>query len=239
MIKLLITLSLFASLPAQAIIITATEDAMVRGGSYANNNAPSIVAVKNSGLDTARKSYIKFNYGTPYDFGDATLSLTLYDTYALTDISISVYGLTDEAIEGWSKSTITWNNAPANDISSNLFLSSAASFLGTFNVPFSSSPNSLFHFTSSDFMDFLNADSNGSVTLMLAAQTSMLGGGVVQFHSRESQYSPTIEGSPTAVVPIPASAMLMVSGLLALVGVGLCQRKSDSLALAGGQTMIA
>lgn len=94
-------------------------DAYVRDGSYAATNYGSDpgLMVKSDASGYARKSYLKFNFGS---FGGTSVSsakLRLYVSTVNTDAArtLKVYG-TDES---WTESGITWNNAPASGTAGN------------------------------------------------------------------------------------------------------------------------
>lgn len=130
--------------------------------------------------------------------------------------TISVYGLKDgTAGEVWVEGDggtdndpageITWSNAPGNDTSSGTGFTDNAVFLVTFTP--TEGASGYFDFTSEALRDFIAADTNGSVTIMLS-HTS--GNTSFQYlYLRTGAKPPKLEVS---FVPEPASAALIVTG---------------------------
>ena len=92
-----------------------TNDAYVRGGTYASTNYGSEVTlmVKNdSSSDYLRKSYFTFDFSTYSGISVNSAKLRYCVAYTGSDATrtVKVYGVTDES---WQEGSITWNNAPA------------------------------------------------------------------------------------------------------------------------------
>ena len=93
---------------------------------------------------------------------------------------LNVYGLTDGAAgQNWGESAITWNNAPANATASDSGVTGDAVLLGTWTV----SSNGAHSFTSTNLVNFVNADTDHQLTFILTAQTPEVN---VQFDAKES-----------------------------------------------------
>ncbi|EDY20747.1 hypothetical protein CfE428DRAFT_1944 [Chthoniobacter flavus Ellin428] len=183
--------------------ITAAADAYVQAsGTSADTNygTQSVLAVKQggptvNGLD--RKTYIRFNLGSAPTGGFTSASFKLTATTGWpvgTAVTFSVYGLRDlsagDVGGGWDESSITWNNAPANDTASpDGFLSDAIP-LGTFTVIGSASAQ-VVSFTSPELITFLNNDTNKLVTLCLSRVDTNAADNT-SFNSHESGSGPTL-----------------------------------------------
>ena len=150
----------------------------VRGGNTGYFGVDA-VNIKNAGVvdDFARKGYIRMDVSA-VDFTVRSAYLDM--VVCLTDViykdvaqTIKVYGLTDESLDNWDPAKTTWNNAPANDISSASGVeTNKAVFLGDFSVAYEDTGSSR-RFSSSALVDFLNADSNGKVTFILCRPESV------------------------------------------------------------------
>ena len=117
--------------------------------------------------DARYKVYVRFDLSSVTEpLGSATLALTTIDGQ-FSDGTM-VWGLNDgDAGELWDEMAMTWNNAPANDMGGAAFLGNAT-FLGHFqNVV--NAPGGTGDFPDDALKDFLNADTNGVVTLMFAS----------------------------------------------------------------------
>jgi len=192
-----------------------------------NHGSREIVAVKNDlgGLGNSRKGYLRFDLSSiAQPIANAALELvyagTNEDEPLANPSTYSVYALTDQSAgENWQESTITWNNAPANDTNSGGgFLASDSTFLGSFTVDFSSTLiGDVVQFSSPGFVTFLNADTDNFATIMLSRQQENFS--LESFASKEHETfaPPTLEYS---VIPIPAAVWLFGSCVLALIGCG-------------------
>ena len=93
--------------------------------------------------------------------------------YAGINQVLKVYGLTDESLDDWDPSSTTWNNAPGNDTSSTYAADTNKTvYLGDITVPYDSAAGDAISFASESLSDFLNADTNGKVTLILGRYNS-------------------------------------------------------------------
>lgn len=114
------------------------------------------------------KTYIKFDISHPNigTINDAELHLVVaYNTGGTH--TVEVYGLDDlHAGENWGESTITWNNAPANDANNDL-IAGDVTLLGSFTVSPSDVVGTKKIFTSSGLVTWLNLDTDRLVTIIL------------------------------------------------------------------------
>ena len=155
-----------------------------------NNGGSGVVEVKNAGdLQSDymyRKGYFRFDLSDidPATVTDATFELTVGTSSS--DQTFSVYGLNDgNADETWIEGTsasnlnvltdsdpsnddwITWNNAPGN-ASGNGVDPSEATLLGTFTGDVNGETVGI---SGSALLDFLAADTDGLVTLIVTRET--------------------------------------------------------------------
>jgi ferric-dicitrate binding protein FerR (iron transport regulator) len=117
----------------------------------------------------------------PSDLGFATL---------VPDSSFAIYGLTDEAQDGWEEDALNWQSAPAHDPAQaerHLPLADKAKLLGHFQIPQGMNRGTR-SIRSQALTDFLNADQNGLITLIICRETdeTARGGLVHAFATKES-----------------------------------------------------
>ena len=177
-----------------------------------------------------QKAYVRFDTtGLAGTVTDASLDI---DFLALGGSSgvINVFGLADGlAGETWAESTITYNNAPANDLTSGGgsyitpgtggVVATDAAFLGTLTVGAS---DGHYTFSSTALVDFLNADTNHLVTFILTAATS---GNNMQFYSKENAASATYPTLAVTAVPEPSTYALTLGGFAMLIGLRNIRRR--------------
>ena len=249
LLPLLLSISLtLGALPAAALTITTADgvgaDTYVRwreAEPESDTNSGDATSVRvndpriqnSTGFTNTRKPYLRFDLSAVGAdlVSDATLELTYAGTATgeLRDSVIRVFGLDDgDPGESWGELDITWNNAPGNFQSCCNVDLNVATFLGEFTREGALAAGELVSFSSAALVDFLNADTDGQVTLMLAGvgngqRPGSLATGVFSaFTSKEdatvaagTAQAPTLE---LEVVPIPepGTAMLLGIGLVAL-----------------------
>jgi hypothetical protein len=142
--------------PATGAVLNPTDDALVRGGVYANTNygGSTSLQVKNASADNVRETYLKFNVSS---LGTAFTSakLRLFAQLNSSENSNVVTSVYKSPVDGWSEGTLTWNNRG----------SIQSTVLGTFTVA-----NSTFGWYEVDLTSFLKKErTNGEnlVTLVL------------------------------------------------------------------------
>ena len=231
-----------AWLPSQARAISITTADGNGADAYVLSNAPN----SNFGSSTTvqvkyaaggvpgfqRKGYFRFDLSgvmTPLD--DATLTLTIGDPVGGVPVvglqTFSVYGLLDgDPGETWGESTITWNNAPANDTSNgNGVLSPPGSFLGDFSLTGTGTPGTPVTLSGSDLVDFLNADTDDLATFIVVRDTfdPNSNGWIHSFASKENTTLAPATLSVTESVPEP---LTLFGSILAVgFGCGVLKRK--------------
>ncbi len=190
--------------------------------------------IQNSaGFSNTRKPYLRFDLSVvgPDLVSAATLELTFAGTAAgeVRDSVIRVFGLDDgDPGESWGELDITWNNAPGNLQSCCLVDGNVTSFLGEFTREGDLPVGEIVSFSSPGLVDFLNADTDGQVTLMLAGvgnsqrPGSQATGIFSAFTAKESAsvangtaQAPTLE-LDVVPIPEPSTAALLGLGLGAL-----------------------
>lgn len=97
--------------------LSATNDAYVRGGTYASTNYGSdttLVVKDDSSADYDRQAYLKFDLTGLTSITSAILILTPVSLG--TDMANMTIGvkLLDDAADGWAESSLTWANKPAS-----------------------------------------------------------------------------------------------------------------------------
>ncbi len=165
------------------------------------------------------KSYVRFDLSR-LSFGsnmsavqDATLSLDFISVTTGT-WQINIFGLKDSSSgQNWSETATTWNNAPANDKTSQGGVAAGATsdavFLGTMTV----SAKTVFTFTSPELINFLKADTDGLATFIF---TPVSYAANIQFYAKEAitvgstHIAPTLE----VTIPEPATLTLLAAGVI-------------------------
>jgi hypothetical protein len=208
-------------------------DAYVRGGTNGGNNygnSQNLVVKHSSNSSFTRHAYLKFDLS---DIGEALHAGLTLDVLSNNGggndptpkvFTVEVFGLNDgESGENWAEGTIDYNNAPGHLGSNNGMDPSTTTFLGSFVVE--DNPGGRVIFANEDLIDFLNADTNDLVTLMLRRNGGN-GGYNLVFASDEhgSLQAPRLD-IVERIVPEPATATLALLGLGALA-----RRRRRSLA---------
>jgi len=193
-------------------------------GANTNNNygTATVINTKNAVQGTSelfRKGYLRFDLSQlAFPVEDAFLQLTTGNDS--TGQTFSIFGLNDgHAGENWGETTITYANAPANTsvANSNNDITADAAFLGTLA---GAATGVTTQFSSDDFVDFLLADTDGLVTLIVTRdwQDPNYGGSIHSFRSKEygsGEYAPRLLCS--VQVPEPTTLSLLGLGGLALI----------------------
>ena len=164
-------------------------DAYVWGGTPNDHVSDELLLLKNSvDLDGPhRKSYLRFNLqkADSHSVESAELSLRFVPTgwglaSHLEDSEFHVYGIVQDSFDEWSFEGMTWETAPANDLSSGKdLLDGTAKFLGSFQLP-QGMQTGTFGIRGEKLVQFLQNDENRIVTLVVVRSTQETrGGGLV------------------------------------------------------------
>jgi hypothetical protein len=188
-----------------------------------NYGSSSVLAIKHdTGLSgNNRKGYIRFDLSSiNTQFNDSRLHLAYLGDHpdSQSPSVYNIYGLNDEdPNENWNESSITWNTAPGNNTgSAGGVEGNSTVFLGTLTLTLSGlSAGDSVSFSSPDLLTFLQADTNDLVTFIITRQQRNFG--IETFASKENiDFSPPMLELTT--IPIPATALLFVSGLFGIFG---------------------
>jgi len=152
-------------------------------------------------LPCRRKAWVAFDLASLQgrETSEASLSLAFEPTgwgYAslMPDAVFSVYGVTEDALDAWSADNLTWDNAPANDVSGSGVVAGKAVKLGTFVMP-QGVLEGTFSITTPELAAFLNHDANKLATLVVVRETAEIVGGSV-VHGFAGNHHPTLK-APT------------------------------------------
>jgi hypothetical protein len=209
--------------PAFAATVIADADSHVWKGANGNTNygTATTLHAQDYLATSSLLLFIRFDLSsyTPGSFTGATLDLTSLSAAAAVGKPFSVWGLKDsQNADGWGESTITYNNAPGLTIGSGVATldvdSSKADRLddGTLLQVASGSTVS---FSDADLLSFLNADTDGLVTLIIGAPR-VPGEPAFLWAAKEhaTLAAPTLTFD---VVPEPSAALLGGFSMLALL----------------------
>jgi len=120
-----------------------------------------------------RRIYLRFDLSLtdPAEVDDAELQLHGVDTAMgylsqVSDTTVSVFGLTNEAEDFWSADSVTWKSSPASVGGKVDVDPDQTTMLGQFTIS-PSRATGLFTLTDSRLTEFLRRDTNGVMTLIL------------------------------------------------------------------------
>ena len=123
-----------------------------------------------------RMSILKFDLSTMSNYAD-TASLDLMIGYGgKYPVDVGVYGVNDsEYADGWGETTVTWNNAPGNDTALNAgVVASQTTLLNTYSHTGADTQGQIHTLASGPaLVDFLNADTDGLVTILLPVTSTV------------------------------------------------------------------
>ncbi|MBN2295532.1 MAG: DNRLRE domain-containing protein [Pirellulales bacterium] len=182
------------------------------------HGAESSITVGNEFDGTSSyKMYLRFDLAS-VEVEAASAELLLYqqaENMGPNNIeTVDVFGLIDDIIgeTTWSESTLTWNNAPANIVDSPTDFTNATP-LGSFDV---TGELGWFRFSSSALANFINADTNGKITLLFSTADKGLYG---SFRSKEFSNTSLRPYLLVTEVPEPSSMLLICLAVLQMSSV--------------------
>ncbi|HUT35971.1 MAG TPA: PEP-CTERM sorting domain-containing protein [Planctomycetota bacterium] len=218
---LLAAVVLFA-VPAQGGVIFAPDaDTYGQSNNTTAYGSNTILALKygetNWPYDYHRKTWIRYDLSslTVRNFSGASLDLPFVEsslgTSATGNWTFSVYGLTDETLDGWNEATQKWSGpppAPANITNSGFAVDGTkATLLGTFTVSGKgfTAPSTIHTISGTDLENFLATDMNDLVTFIVCRDTPAPSSGVNYAHAIASKEHATVAPAalklPSATAP--------------------------------------
>lgn len=198
------------------VTVESVQDSFVRAGSYANDvqnpDAGTIFIKHDTNVSYRRKGYVKFDLSSlEYDPDQSAVLTFRYGgsgSGSGTGQNILAWALKPgTAGFDWDESTITWNNAPANNTGNSSFLASGADPLETgygFWVPYNETLGAIDTVTIPRLGDYIQAD--GTVTILLEPRSDA---GVRQTSLTSSENTEFPGPELTFSVPEPATLTLL------------------------------
>jgi len=156
LLLLLLSSSFATAQVTESVQVTTADgdggDVYIKPGQIGNE---SRLEVKNNatanGPGVTTKSYLKFDLTSLSERIDGLQSATLHlvtnfnhiggSTGDPDESDVYVFGLTDDTLDDWDESQVVWENAPANDGTSNAFEEGKVISLGSFFVPANADPD--------------------------------------------------------------------------------------------------
>lgn len=202
---------------AYAELLEAVDDNCIRGGLDQADSVQhcwgDLPVKKSVNIEFARKAYVKFdlNGHNPNGSQPATFTIRKADLPD-ADFTVNVYGLlagfipdAGELGTDWSKTLLTWNNAPANVDTITGFDSTEASWIGTIAPQRSDAVGTSYSVDLPTLDTYLQSDNTVTMFLIVDSQTntspSML------FASSEHA---DLAGPELHFVPEPATLTLLL-----------------------------
>ena len=198
-------------------------DSFIRGGNsstmtHGTNNS---LLIKDASTNFSRKSLIQFDLSAlgPVPASGGFLQLVISNNdqggggTTPQDYDVLLSRLNDgDPGESWSETTVTWNNAPANDTGSNQNWLAANSTPVTTQTILGSPVNStLLIPLDSATIASINGDSDGLITFLVARDTLPGNGNNLGFYSKDQGVA---SRAPMLIlIPEPSRALLVAAGL--------------------------
>ena len=208
---LLLLAALLLCVPAGgAVILTPQADSYAQSNNSGPYGSSSILALKYGEVDWPhdyhRKAWIRYDLSTVAgsNFSGASLDLPFVEsslgTNATGNWTFSVYGLTDESLDGWSEASMNWTSGPANITNSGFAVDAAkTTLLGQFTVSGKgfTAPSTTWTISGSALEAFLTADTNNLATFIVCRDTKAPNSTVNYAHAIASKEHATV--SPAAL----------------------------------------
>ena len=160
------------------------------------------------------KAYMRFELPSDIDtITDLSFTVVLSDS-PYYNATVDVYGLDDDVTgQSWTEyHSLTWNNAPGNDTSSDSsFITGDTTNVGSFTVKgsnYGGNVGDAFTNSSASLLDFLAADSDGIVNILLG--TTFTSDNVARFAAKEHTNWAAPKLTMTYIVRPPTGILVIV-----------------------------
>lgn len=211
------------------MIATATVGLASSHAATISSSADTYIETDDSGPNgTGTTFWVRQDNGTSNDervgivrFDISTITNTVTDAefglevaWGGTKTDYSIFGADDTSLEElFDESTYTFSDAESHgivdDTDSNVIIESAVTDLGTLSLPDGSTTS--ISFSSTDLVDFINADTNNLITLLVVGDGVHSNGNTVGFRSREATGG-SVPSLTFSQIPEPASLALLLLG---------------------------
>ena len=145
-------------------------DVYFRRGDPDQNFDGENLLLKHDQFDSvARKCYLRFDLSdSPKRIENAKIKLTEIDDNAIANANINFFVLDEDSTSGeWNEATITWNNAPANNINSNVATLEEACYVGSLNLDAVSEIGDVYEFESPELTEAVKNRESGLITIVM------------------------------------------------------------------------
>lgn len=216
--RLLIALSVTAvaarTAPAVEVVLETDADADIRSADLADNSYNRSVMVVGDTPTRDYKAYMRFDLPNNIDVVNSATFTVSRAVAGAWNFAYYAFGLND-GVAGetdWIESNtegITWNTAPGNDPSSGSGFIDATP-IGSFSVTGvnnGGASGDSYSFSTQELADFINADSNGYVTIMISRPGGSESTSYDQLAARTG--SGTAHGLPGAMLTLEYSVAII------------------------------
>ena len=182
----------------------------------------------NGGASNASKFWVKFDLSAIQGTATgATLKLTRTQASEGDDVILVGALQNGDADEGWSETTLTWNNAPGNVLNDyTLNWSTNMPYVGGIGYAPADGAGTVLSLTSDTLLAAINGDTNGSLTLAFTKRDYYPNEGAAFASRTNTTYAgPTLVLTGVTTVPEPSALILLYTALAGLLAYAWRKRK--------------
>ena len=203
------------SATAFATDLEASADAYGMKGYYnelynadVNFGTEAILPCKWDGSIWSRKAWTKFDLSSLTEKQKtATFEVVKTHSGTATELSVDVYALNDgDAGEDWGETTITYNNCPGNNLSTNDYDSTRTTYMGSIAYDIGDAVGTSYSFSTPELVAAVNADTDDQLSLFYVVTPNSGTGAHVAARENGTYDGPTLSLVKPAGLPVIADA---------------------------------